>query len=68
VLDVEVRKSWHPGADVEITLIASIENLFKENEITAVNQVDDGTATSDWGLTTAFQAPRSYELGLRVTW
>ena len=63
-LDVEVRKSWNPGADVEITLIGSIENLFKENEITAVNETDG----IHWGETTAFQSPREYELGLRVTW
>jgi outer membrane receptor protein involved in Fe transport len=63
-LDVEARKSWHPGAGVELTLIASIENLLKENEVTSVNQTDGPS----WAQPTGYQSPREYEFGFRVTW
>ena len=64
-LDVEIRKGWDVGSDGNIQLIGSVFNVFKENAITGVN---GNVNSATFELPTAFQAPRSYEFGVRFTW
>lgn len=62
-LDTDVKKRFTFGEkdDRVLTLIGTIHNVLGANAVTGRNQIDGPT----WGAPTAYQAPRTYELGLR---
>jgi hypothetical protein len=74
-LDAEVRKRFALGAKerVNLHLIGTVTNLTGANAVTGVQEQDDDDPTTPlvnegtWGQPLAWQQPRAFEVGLRLT-
>jgi outer membrane receptor protein involved in Fe transport len=67
-LNVDLRKAFQVGDDLRFELIATVNNVFDDEQVTAVCEDLEGCGgTIDLGDPTTFGRPRSYEAGFRVT-
>lgn len=67
-LDVDVRKGFRVGEDLRFEVIATVINVFGDEQVTAVCEDDLGCGGDiELGDATAFGQPRRYEAGFRFT-
>ncbi len=62
-LDLEVRKGFRFGGDKYLRLIASVENVFSDEQPILYQENEFQSVV--WGTPTRFTQPRRYQLGFR---